>query len=162
MDAFIRLDSKGQWRGKEHESSFQGRAGECFCEGKCNCNGGWEGGVSCYRLHSFRDGEAIEQLRDYWMGVATFKKPEDYEDFQVTIFTGVKVNGIGSSWEDLAECHKTILEVEARSFMSRVIEGYHQYKYEGDLEEDEYIELLANLLEGLMGQCIESENNLPR
>jgi len=146
MARFIRLDVKGNWRGTEHRSSFQGLAGECWCEDECTCNGNWEIGISCYQIDSNHDGIAVEKLREYWMGIAMNSKPADYENMQVTIFEGVKLNGEGADYEDMVECIETILEADAQPFMKKVLEAYEQYKYEEKYGEEKYLEVLSNIL----------------
>ncbi|MED0708667.1 hypothetical protein P4S91_10545 [Aneurinibacillus aneurinilyticus] len=150
MEKFIRLDMKGHWRGKEHCSSFQGIAGDCWCEGECTCGGGWEDGISCYSLKYTAD--AVENLRAYWMGIARNTRVSDYENMQVTIFEGERV-GVGSDYEDLATCERTILEVDAVPFMKKVLDAYEAFKYPYDTEEiteDEYNSILEKLVSELM------------
>lgn len=152
MKKFIRLDVKGEWRNTEHRSMRLGIGDECFCKGECTCAGqGWESGISCYQLDSNHDGLAIEQLRRYWMEVAMLRI-EDYNDMQLTIFEGEKFHGEGTDHEDMANCIKTILEVDAQPFMKKVMEAHELYdyeyflKYEKELTEEQYLEMLGDIL----------------
>lgn len=144
METFIRLDMKGHWRGVEHRSSMNGLAGEWDDESENS----WESGISCYSLKDAAD--AIENLRAYWMDIATMKNASDYRDFQVTIFEGEKV-GTGSDYEDLATCEKTLVEAEAKTFMERVIEAYEMMEYDGEIDEKEYKQKLRELVAEYIG-----------
>ncbi|WP_176543230.1 hypothetical protein [Bacillus pseudomycoides] len=46
----------------------------------------------------------------------------------------------------MANCIKTILEVDAQPFMEKVMETYDQYKYEEELTEEQYIKELGNAI----------------
>jgi hypothetical protein len=157
MEKFIRLDEKGHWRGAEHRSSIGGMAGEwddeCFCDvesEKCTCGAGtdrsWEKGISCYTLkHGVAN--AVENLRRYWMNVAMMKDASEYENMQVTIFAGEKLQSVGLDWEDLAICKRTITEFDAMPFMQKVIEVWEMMEYEGEIDEEEYMQKLQKLSE---------------
>ena len=123
MAKFIRLDTKGEWRGTEHVSSLLGLAEE------------WEGakfedGISCYDLSD--KAEAIEALRHYWVEIASLDSIEDYEDKQITVFEGEQV-GEGSDWEVIATCEKTIKELEAKPIFEKIFEA--EENYEDNLDE---------------------------
>ena len=137
MDIFIRLDRKGEWRDTAHRSSVCG-LGEEF-------ENLWEDGISCYKIDFDDLSSTVDELRSYWMDVAMLDSPEDYEDFQVTVFRGEKV-GNGHDWEDLAICDETLAEFEARPFMEAVIRSFELYD-EDELDEDEYSSRLIEALE---------------
>jgi hypothetical protein len=132
MEKFIRLDMKGHWKGTDHRSSFQGVAEEGY----------WEKGVSCFSLSDVS--YAIESLRSYWVDIASATE-SDFENMQVTIFEGTRI-GEGSDYEDLATCKRTILEIEAAPFMKEVTELYELFKYDEEIDEDEYNERLEAIL----------------
>lgn len=136
MDIFIRLDRKGEWRGTEHRSSVCG-LGEEF-------ENLWEDGISCYYLDPDDLATTVEELRSYWMDVAMLDSPEDYEDFQVTVFRGEKV-GNGHDWEDLAICEETLAELEARPFMAEIIRAFEMYD-DLEISEEEYSNLLIEAI----------------
>ncbi|EMA6344831.1 hypothetical protein U3450_003887 [Bacillus cytotoxicus] len=152
MATFIRLDVKGEWRGTQHRSMRRGIGDDCWCDGECDCienKSGWESGISCYQLESNHDGLAIEQLRSYWMELAMFRI-EDYKDMQLTIFEGDELPGEGSSYEDMANCTKTILEIDAQPFMKKVMETYELYFDEEELTEEQYNEELGNIIANVL------------
>lgn len=137
MEKFIRLDEKGEWRGKEHRSSVCG-AGEMYEEL-------FEEGISCYSLNDA--GEAIEKLRNYWVEHASLRSVNDYENMQVTIFEGERLhNTIGADWEDQATCEKTICEIDAKPFMGKVLELFDLHYFEEELTETEYHNELEKLV----------------
>jgi hypothetical protein len=139
MEIFIRLDRKGEWRGVDHRSSISG-LGEEFGDEF------WEAGISCYKIDFDDLASTVEDLREYWMGVAMMKDPAEYEDFQVTIFRGERIEGCyGLNYEDLATCEETVAVVEARPFMEAIIRYFELYD-EDELDEDEYRNLLIEAL----------------
>ncbi|AWC39067.1 hypothetical protein CG475_022300 (plasmid) [Bacillus cytotoxicus] len=75
MEQFIRLDMKGNWKGKEHCSSFAG----------VEEHGIREEGISCYRLKD--TAYALESLREYWVDMVGHTE-KDFENMQITIFEG--------------------------------------------------------------------------
>ncbi|MCT6925415.1 hypothetical protein [Metasolibacillus sp.] len=105
QELFIRLDMDGHWRGADHRSSIQGVAEEGF----------WEEGVSCYSLKELYRLEAMADLYDYWINYASLNV-NDIErcNIQVTIFEGEMLNSSGMNGEDLAICHKTIVQFDAK------------------------------------------------
>ena len=127
MQKFIRLDTKGEWRGTEHTSSV-GVSG--FVEGHEQ----FEEGVSCYKLDDQAD--ALNDLREYWFETAGITA-EDLEDMQITIFEGELLDKWGSDGEDLATCTKTLKEMDAKEIMIKVDELYWDMEY-GDITEEEY------------------------
>lgn len=137
MKKFIRLDRVGEWRGTEHRSSFQGRADDDEFGSQ------WEDGISCYCLEDYGIGEAIDHLRRYWMDVAMLNEL-DYANMQVTVFEGMKLDGMGFDSEDMAVCTKTLVEAAAQPFMSKVYELYDFY-YEEEISEIEYEQALSDL-----------------
>ena len=150
LQKFIRIDMKGHWRGTEHRSSVQGRAGECtcdfwcwceeecYCNKKCKCGGNWEAGISCYEIGD-NIAVALENLREYWTGIASCDI-EDFRNFQITIFEGELLPVKGSDWEDLATCERTLYELEAYPIMKAVIEAHERICTYGDPDEDEITE----------------------
>lgn len=133
MKTFIRLDMKGQWRGKEHVSSVQG-LGDEYVEL-------FEEGISCYNLDD--KAYALDNLREYWFDTASISE-SDLENMQVTIFEG-RLIGQGSDWEDLAECERTIAEFEAKGFMMYIQNLWEQKEWEDELTEEEYEEKLNKI-----------------
>lgn len=134
---FIRLDRKGHWRGVDHRSSVCGLGDEF--------ENMWEDGISCYYLDPEDLAYPLEELRSYWMEVAMLKQPQDYRDFQVTVFAGDRLAGYGANDEDLATCLATVIEVDARPFLEAIISAFELYD---DLEigEEEYSHLLIEAL----------------
>lgn len=137
MKKFIRLDMKGHWRGKDHVSSVCGMGDEF--------EGMFEKGISCYCLDD--QAYALDQLRRYWFDIARVTE-DDLENMQVTIFEGEKV-GMGSDWEDLATCERTINEFDAKDFMLRIQDAWEEKEWGGDLTEEEYQKFLNELDLGL-------------
>lgn len=158
MDKFIRLDQKGTWKGKNHISSFTEYDGlyneELDAENE-NLYGYLENGISCYKIYENDKTSAIEELYRYWDEVANFNLNE-YKNFQVTIFEGIKQDEWGSDSEDLAICKNTIKQLDAYEFMKTVaeakekVEGYFYNKETDDFEkitEEEYRQILENLIQ---------------
>ncbi|MEK4951895.1 hypothetical protein NST12_16510 [Bacillus sp. FSL W8-1127] len=139
MEKFIRIDLVGHWKGREHRSSQNGLAGEWDHETK---KSSWEDGISCYSLKNKSEG--IENLRQYWYDIARFTTASRFEGMQVTIFEGKKI-GMGSDWEDIATCEKTIAELDAVEFMGKVFEAYERFEDE-EITEEEYNKHLKNLI----------------
>lgn len=138
MAKFIRLDVKSEWRGVGHKSSLSGLADE---EEDL-----FEDGISCYQIDG-DEAEAVENLRQYWQDNAMMGL-EDYKRMQVTVFEGEGI-GVGSDYEDIATCKRTIVEAEAKPFMEKVYEAYDQYEYEEEITEEEYNEILIDAYRGL-------------
>jgi|SRR5690625_229338 len=133
MEKFIRLDTKGEWRGTEHVSSVQGM-GEEF--------GLWEKGISCYNLKD--QDEALASLRDYWFDIASITE-EDLENMQITIFEGEQLeNEQGGDFEDLAICTRTIKEIDAKDIMIKINE-LHEDMLCGNIDEWNYLEKLNEI-----------------
>lgn len=130
---FIRIDTKGEWRGEKHISSISGLGKFADVEDVT-----WEKGVSCYSLEN--QAEGIENLRKYWFEYLG-NRLSDLEGMQITIFEGelVKENGmavLGADGEDLAVCTKTIAEIDAVEFMKKVYEAHDKLIMEEITEED--------------------------
>lgn len=145
---FIRIDKKGHWRGRDHVSSIQGQAGECVCfEDQCICGAdeSWESGISCYRFDDSNPADAFRELLEYWTKIASCKRVEDYSDLQITIFSG-ELTGTGSDGEDTATCEKTIVEIEAKPVMEKILEEFYDEKYCGEKEDTEKFEKTINEL----------------
>lgn len=139
MEKFIRIDTIGEWRGKEHRSSLGGLAGEWDNEIGLST---WEDGISCFSLKNKAEG--IENLRYYWMDYVGNKRISDYKNMQITIFEGEKI-GMGSDWEDIATCEKTLAELDAVEFMGKVFEAHERFEDE-EITEEEYNKILENLI----------------
>lgn len=135
MEKFIRIDRKGEWRGTEHCSSMNGLAGEYD-------GASWESGISCYSLKD--KPYALNSLVEYWVKIASMDEASDYEEFQVTVFEGEKLDGMGADWEDMAECTRTVLEIDAKPFMKKLLKLYDDYVC-GEIDDDEYDELLEKV-----------------
>ena len=133
MKKFIRLDMKGHWRGREHISSVQGM-GEEYEEL-------FEKGISCYCLDD--QPLALDSLREYWFETASVTE-KDLENMQVTIFEGYKV-GMGSDWEDLATCERTIAEFDAKDLMMHIQELWELKEWDEEISEEEYEEKLKQI-----------------
>jgi hypothetical protein len=131
MEKFIRLDTKGQWKGVEHISSMNGMGDDTY----------FEAGISCYRLNDIAD--ALENLRQYWTELAMVT---DFSDMQVTIFEGERLDENGSEGEDLATCERTLFEFNAQELMQTVIELHELYYYDDEISEDEYMEKISQLI----------------
>lgn len=121
LKLFIRLDQKGEWRGVEYISSMLGMAEETY----------FEEGISCYIF----DEDCVASLYHYWIDVASMDR-SDAEDMQITIFEGNKFSRTGSNHEDLADCERTVLEID-------VMPLYEKWKmiedlYYDDMETDAY------------------------
>jgi len=134
---FIRIDKMGTWKGNNHISSFATYDGT-YDNNLDNENtyGYMENGISCYRVDN-NINEGIEDLYNYWNNVAMWCTAEEYKSFQVTIFEGEKV-GIGSDYEDIATCNKTLKEINAYDFMSKLFtykEQFEAFQEEWDDEE---------------------------
>jgi len=119
---FIRLDQRGHWRGTEHRSSaatYDGTYDEELDDE--NVYGYLEHGISCYRID---DGivEGLEELFEYWTGIAMWRDLKDYKDFQVTIFEGEKLSHWGTDGEDMATCSRTVAELDAVEFFKVLFE----------------------------------------
>jgi len=134
---FIRLDRKGHWRGVDHRSSVCGLGDEF--------ENMWEDGISCYYLDPEDLAYPVEELRSYWMDVAMLDDPEEYEDFQVTVFCGDRLAGYGANDEDLATCLATVIEVDARPFLEAIISAFELYD-DLEISEEEYSHLLIEAL----------------
>ena len=132
MKKFIRLDMKGHWRGREHISSVQGMGEEY---------GTWEKGISCYCLDD--QAYALDSLREYWFETASIRE-KDLESMQVTIFEGYKI-GMGSDWEDIATCERTIAEFEAKELMLYIKELWELKEWDQEISEEEYEEKLRQI-----------------
>lgn len=150
MALFIRLDTKGEWRGTEHRSSMAGQAGICVCMQTpciCNAEGSWEDGISCYGLKD--KSYALDSLRQYWSDIAMFRV-EDYEKFnmQVTIFEGESLDSQGADWEEMAICTRTVAEYDAQPLMSKIYELHELYEG-GEIDEEEYYEELEKIELGI-------------
>lgn len=131
MKQFIRLDFDKGFRGTEHRSSCTGD-GEHF-----------EDGISCYEINKDNLLDAIDNLCKYWFEVAGAC---DFSNYDINIFEGYKT-GIGSDWEDLAECtnDKSIITLDG-SLFDKVYDLYYQHEtyldYKDDaemLEDEDYI-----------------------
>lgn len=130
---FIRIDMKGHWRGTEHRSSLPG----------VEEHGIWEEGISCYRFEPSQ-ADALKDLLWYWTHIVCNTKPEDYADLQITVFEGEELGAIGSDWEEIATCTKTIAEIDAQPIMEIILEPYFQADC-GEITEDELDEILNNI-----------------
>ena len=121
MSLFIRIDNVGGWKGINHKS-YLGVIGE----------ESFEGGISCYELEK----GCIEELYSYWKNDAWNTESEGR---QITIFEGKKI-GMGSSFEDLATCEKTIMELPATilfdniKFFENIECGFEYYEDEEEHE----------------------------
>lgn len=134
LQKFIRLDTKGHWKGIEHVSSIQGQAGNCVCfEEHCICgaNESWESGVSCYEIREYDLLSTFEDLLGYWTKIASLKDVEDFRGMQVTVFEGRKV-GHGADGEDTAECVRTLSEIDAQPIMEILLDPYYDWTYCGE------------------------------
>ena len=157
MDKFIRLDEIGTWKGTEHISKtsvYDGNYDEELDAEDGNVYGKMENGISCYKIYENDKTSAIEELYRYWDEVANFNLNE-YKNFQVTIFEGIKQDEWGSDGEDLAICRNTIIQLDAYEFMKTVaeakekVEGYFYNKETDDFEEiedEEYRQILSSLI----------------
>lgn len=142
MAIFIRLDLKGHWRGTEHRSSIQGMGDEF---------GGWEEGISCYKIEDGDIFEAFSKLKEYWEDIAMMQL-DDYKRMQVTVFEGDLVLNSdghrkpGADMEDLAIYKKTLLETDAFPIFQKVAEIEETY-WDGDIDETERDERIRKILE---------------
>lgn len=132
MEKFIRIDRVGEWRGTEHVSSMQGLGDEIY----------FEDGISCYAIDDIQ--HALESLYRYWKDTVGNRSASDFEGFQVTIFEGEYV-GTGTEMEDLAECHRTLYELDAVAIMGALYDVMDDMYYE-EITEEEYVTQLANLI----------------
>lgn len=132
MSKFIRIDNVGEWKGTEHKSFLGSINDESY-----------EGGISCYELEE----GCIELLYDYWKNDVW---NTDSTNRQITIFEGEKI-GCGSSFEDLATCTRTVLELPASmlfdriNFFEDVENGYEYY----NKDEEEEISLEDEIFNGM-------------
>ena len=137
MERYIRLDVKGTWRGIEHRSHF---AAYDYTEDERDL----EHGVSCYKA----DADGVKSLYDYarnHMSITTG------EGMQLTVFEG-QHSGIGSDYEELAWCTKTISETDAEIWFDKMYEAEEKLNgdyyneelddYEDEISEEEYEELI--------------------
>ena len=160
MDKFIRLDEIGTWKGENHISSFTGYDGsyneELDAENE-NLYGYLENGISCYSLdtESLEDITlAIENLYSYWViDIARFQDAIDYENMQVTIFEGNKINAYGHDGEDLAICTATLKKIDAVEFMTKLFQAKEQFEaFENEYDwlvqitKDQYNQILLDLI----------------
>jgi hypothetical protein len=148
---FIRLDMEGNWKGKEHCSTF------AMDPEYWGDDTQWEAGISCYNLRD--TGFAIENLRYYWEEIAQMKG--NYTSpvrMFVTVFRGYKLDKVGHEMEDMAICEETLLHFPAQEFMNEVIAAYERYEY-GDNENDPHgdEELYHQELEGIAKKWIEKK-----
>lgn len=132
MKKFIRIDEKGTWKGVKHIST----SGDLDY-------GKEENGISCYCLDD--PAYAVDRLRHYWFENAALQTASEYEDMQITIFEGEKVDGVGADMEDMAVCTKTIAEFDAAPFMKKLFDAYMDYYCE-DITEDEYNKIITDLV----------------
>lgn len=132
----IRIDQKGHWRGEEHKSSVMGMGYYEDVEDVA-----WEDGISCFKIE---EGEGIEELRAYWVDNNGNTNADDYDGLQVTIFEG-EIIGTGADMEDIAECEKTIAELDAVEFMEKVLDLHEQFE-DDEITEEEYNASLIGLL----------------
>ena len=137
MTKFIRLDRKGEWKGKEHRSSFAGTA-------ITTADTKWEDGVSCFELGA----KALDQLHSYWAGEVGLNISE-FGDLQITIFEGEKVGREGAEGEFLAGCEKTVIETEAKPVMEEVFELQDELYFE-EISEEEYYNELQHIIKGVI------------
>ena len=147
LEMFIRIDTVGEWKGKEHVSSVQGIAGNCVCyEEPCICGAeeSWEEGISCYRFSKEDQADSFRDLFGYWTEIASLQDAEDYKGLQITIFEGYEV-GRGSDGEITATCEKTIAELDAYPVVKELLDLYFD-DYYGDDEDTERFEKVANEL----------------
>ena len=138
---FIRIDTKGEWRGQKHRSSIAGLGKFADVEDVT-----WEEGISCYSLEN--QAEGIENLRQYWFEYLG-NRLGDLEDMQITIFEGelVKENGmpvLGADGEDLAVCKRTIAEIDAIEFMKKICEIYDKLIME-EISVEDYEKILNDI-----------------
>ena len=145
---FIRIDTKGTWKDIEHKSCF---AGTSLTESDEDIN--WESGISCYSLENTIEG--IENLYKYWTEIARLERTEEYENMQITIFEGEKIDCFGSDGEDMAICTKTIKEIDAVEFMNQLfiakdkLDGFYENEdgeYEDEISKEEYNSILESLV----------------
>src|SRR5690606_15601884 len=95
--------------------------------------GTWEKGISCYCLDD--QAYALDSLREYWFDIACIRK-KDLEKMQVTIFEGYKI-GMGSDWEDIATCERTLAELYAFELMMYILELW-ELKAREEITDKEY------------------------
>jgi len=138
VDRFIRIDIKGHWRGRNHNSTLA--MDPEFWGDETN----WEEGISCYNITTRGQAEALDELREYWVMHVGDDKLKDYTDKQLTIFDGEDLNTEGSNYEDMAVCHKTFVEMDAVPIMEKVIDIWKKYK-ECEIDEEKYMDLLKNI-----------------
>lgn len=146
LQTFIRLDTKGHWKGTKHVSSLQGQAGNCVCfEEHCICgaNESWESGISCYEMRKSDLLSTFEDLLDYWIKIASLQDVEDYKDMQVTVFEG-RMIGRGADGEDTAECVRTLAEVDAQPIMKILLDPYYDWTYCGEDDDEINFEKAIN------------------
>lgn len=136
MQKFIRIDTKGHWKGNEHcstvamEPDYWGEETE------------WEQGISCYSF-AFGQADALEELRKYWLEYVD-SRLETYEDMQVTIFEGEELDVDGACGESMAVCYKTLKEFDAKPFLEKIDKIHKPFWYE-EIDEDEYMERLEKV-----------------
>lgn len=132
VQRFIRIDNVGQWKGTEHKSFLSMVDDEAF-----------EGGISCYIM---KEG-CIKELYNYWKFEVWNTESKDR---QITIFEGNEV-GTGSSYENLATCTQTIMQLPASmlfdnlEFFESVEDGFEYY----DNDEEEEISMDDEIFNGL-------------
>ena len=132
MAKFIRVDTIGQWRDVEHKS---------FIGGDCYDDKMSEKGISCYELENIVEG--VENLYHYWFKFC-LADVSSFESSQITIFEGDHTGEYGDDEEDLAECEKTLSEINAAEFFRGIVEAKEQLDYE-EINEEEYIKILNGL-----------------
>ena len=142
MKKFVRLDTVGEWRGTEHVSSV---GVSSFVSGHEQ----FEEGVSCYELSNDGPAHAFESLFEYWNDTVMLKV-NDYKNMQITVFEGEQIDGMGSDYEDLAICKRTIKEVPAYDIMKELIETYYEYHDYDELTDEEYINRMNDIYNKIM------------
>ena|SRR5690625_3034673 len=124
---FIRIDTVGEWRDKEHVSSV---GVSSFVAGHER----FEEGISCYSLEN--PVSALEDLHNYWV-VQVMLDMDEFDNMQITIFEGYKLDVMGTDHEDMAICERTIKEIPAREIMEKLDDLYWDLDL-GDIDHEEY------------------------